>query len=834
MNGPEKARILLVDDESDLLDITKMFLAEREPNLEIEVASSSSEALEKLSGEYFDVIVADYQMPGIDGLDLLRHLRENANNIPFIMFTGRGREEVAMQALNLGASYYLMKGGDPDSEYGELAHIIRSVIHQRRTEEALRKSEQRYRELVEKLHEGVLVEDAEEKITFVNPQTLRMLGYSADELIGQSTAIIIPESEKEKIRQETEKRHLGISSAYEAALMAKNEYSVPVIISAAPLFSDSGTFQGVLTVFIDITERKQIEHELRERLKELNCLYEISKIVERPAISLSEILQEVAQLLPSAWQYPDIAGACITLEEQSFSTENFKLSPRIQKADLRIRGQKMGEIAVSYAVKPPGSFSAENLFLREEQLLINSIAERLGRVIELKQADQALRQSEETYRTLISTSPDAVTVTDLEGHITFASQRTAQLHGFLNSEELLGKNAFDLIAPEDHEIAMKNLNKTLEAGSVRNAEYTLLRKNGSRFVGALNAALIKNGSGEPEAFIATTRDISDLKKAEKALQASEETFRRTFEAIPDPAYLWERQMDNRITLSKANQAAFQISKGGVGSFMGIELNELYQDRPEIILTVMHVLNTGETRQEEMLYKFQTTAEQRWLLVDYARPSDGKVLVIAKDITERKRDEEKFTRQRMELSEFAHAMAHDLRNRLNNIQGYASLIQKRNDPSYAAKIKDLVFNINELLSHSLTLAEAGLIAEKSSQLDLTEVICSVAEEVIPENITFEYDFLPLVTGDREKLSQIFQNLFENAVTHGNPTKIEVRRSDSEEGISIMIANDGKLIPKELHSKIFERGFSTKEGGSGMGLAIITRVVEAHGWHIALES
>lgn len=140
--------------------------------------------------------------------------------------------------------------------------------------------------------------------------------------------------------------------------------------------------------------------------------------------------------------------------------------------------------------------------------------------IERKRVEQALRESEEMYRTLMKTSPDAVTVTDLEANIIEVSQQTLILHGFKSSEELIGKNALELIAPENHKKAINSIQNTLEKGFVRNAEYTLLRKNGTRFIGEINASLIKDAYGEPKAFIATTRDITERKKADEQIKAS--------------------------------------------------------------------------------------------------------------------------------------------------------------------------------------------------------------------------------------------------------------------------------------------------------------------------
>jgi len=154
-----------------------------------------------------------------------------------------------------------------------------------------------------------------------------------------------------------------------------------------------------------------------------------------------------------------------------------------------------------------------------------------------KRADRRLRESEERYRTLINTTPEAVTVTDLQGKITYVSQQTLKLHGYDKPEEMLGKSAFDMIDPKDHERALANLEKTLEKGVTRSLEYILLRKDGTSFNGELNASLIKDDKGNPKAFVATTRDITQRKLAEKSLRENEEKYRNLFQNSHDAIFI---------------------------------------------------------------------------------------------------------------------------------------------------------------------------------------------------------------------------------------------------------------------------------------------------------
>ena len=133
--------------------------------------------------------------------------------------------------------------------------------------------------------------------------------------------------------------------------------------------------------------------------------------------------------------------------------------------------------------------------------------------IERKQVEAVLRASETRYRTLVETSPNGITLSDLEGKIILCNQQAVKLHGFSNPEAMQGIDVFRLIAPRDRRVAALNTQKTINEGRVINAEYTLLRHNGSTFPGEISTALVRNTSGAPTGFISMTRDITERRKA---------------------------------------------------------------------------------------------------------------------------------------------------------------------------------------------------------------------------------------------------------------------------------------------------------------------------------
>ncbi|ABS56000.1 multi-sensor signal transduction histidine kinase [Methanoregula boonei 6A8] len=125
--------VLYVDDDSDLLDTGKSYL-EQTQEFAVVTASSGSAALELIRSNGIQAIVSDYQMPDMDGIALLQQIRAMNNNIPFIMFTGKGREEIAVKSFENGADFYLQKGGDPESLFAELMHKIKVAVEHRQAD----------------------------------------------------------------------------------------------------------------------------------------------------------------------------------------------------------------------------------------------------------------------------------------------------------------------------------------------------------------------------------------------------------------------------------------------------------------------------------------------------------------------------------------------------------------------------------------------------------------------------------------------------------------------------------------------------------------------------
>ncbi|MCW3999219.1 MAG: hybrid sensor histidine kinase/response regulator [Candidatus Bathyarchaeota archaeon] len=145
-----KIKVLHVDDDPAILSIAKEIL-EAEDKFQVESASSVEEAQRKLKEQPFEAIISDYEMPNKTGLQFLEEIRQQKNEIAFVMFTGRGREEVAVRALNLGADRYINKNGDPEAVYCELSFAVAKIVERKRARRMLIADAKKINQLNEKL-----------------------------------------------------------------------------------------------------------------------------------------------------------------------------------------------------------------------------------------------------------------------------------------------------------------------------------------------------------------------------------------------------------------------------------------------------------------------------------------------------------------------------------------------------------------------------------------------------------------------------------------------------------------------------------------------------------
>ncbi len=184
----------MIDDEPDMLEVTKAFL-EGGGLFEVDTSISAVDALRIKDLERFDAIVCDYQMPEMDGIEFLKELRAQDIRVPFILFTGKSREDVAIKALNAGADFYLKKGSDVKAMYAELSNFIDYAVARFAATTAIEHNLNRFQKLLESTPELVEVVDSNHIIRYVNSAVMRFFGRKPEEVVGTKIQTSLSEPE---------------------------------------------------------------------------------------------------------------------------------------------------------------------------------------------------------------------------------------------------------------------------------------------------------------------------------------------------------------------------------------------------------------------------------------------------------------------------------------------------------------------------------------------------------------------------------------------------------------------------------------------------------------
>jgi len=268
----EVIKVLHADDESGFLVITKQCL-EEQSKIQVDTALSAEEALEKLKTAEYDAIICDYQLSGQNGLELLRKLRQQGNDTPFILLTCEGREEIAIEALNSGVYRYIEKEGNAEVMYEELKRSICDAFRGRRVEKLLKESENRFRQITENMQDLLVLTDENLEIKYASASYKPVLGYAPDEIIGKQAYDFVHPDDLSKVLETTaEAFKKKTTTTFEARVKGADGKYVLLEGTGKPLVDQDGNVTGVVMTSRDITERKKIEEQIQFHARLLNAI----------------------------------------------------------------------------------------------------------------------------------------------------------------------------------------------------------------------------------------------------------------------------------------------------------------------------------------------------------------------------------------------------------------------------------------------------------------------------------------------------------------------------------------------------------------------------------
>ena len=269
--------ILLIDDEIGLLEVAQLFL-ERDGDIRVIPALSAQQGLDLLETHQFDAIVCDYDMPGMNGIGLLKTLRSRDTLMPIIIFTGKGNESVVIEALNNGADFYLQKGEDPREKFGELKQRINDAVIRRQTREIIAESEKKYRALMEYAPVAILSTDISGHITDNNSMLLALLGIESDTGAKKINVLHYPPLVKAGISADFEHCiSYGEGGTFEHYYVNEREKKIYLRYRIKPVLDTKKKVIGLLSALEDFTEWKAMEESLKEANKKLSLLSSVTR-----------------------------------------------------------------------------------------------------------------------------------------------------------------------------------------------------------------------------------------------------------------------------------------------------------------------------------------------------------------------------------------------------------------------------------------------------------------------------------------------------------------------------------------------------------------------------
>ena len=417
------------------------------------------------------------------------------------------RFEDERQGIYLDNTVYPVFGGKGDVEM--LAVFAKDVTEQKKAEAELLASKEMWERSFSAVQEGLFIMDEDRSILQSNAAFAEIVGREPKEIAGLKCYEVVHNVEDPPGDCVT-------CAALESGKEARSEAYEPSLdkyleMSASPIPGAGGEPGLVVHLIRDITERKRAEdkleqyaYELQERVKELNCLYGISRIVERAGLSLEDMLLEIVDIIPPSWQHPEIICARITLRDNVYQTEDFQETPWRLARDISVFGEKAGTMEVCYLEERPQADTGP--FFQEEEELLRAVAERLGRIVERRESEAELKKYREHLEELVGERTRELQEINilLQEEIAERKQKEKELKATAGQLRALSTRMETILEEERQRIA-------LEVHDKLGQELTGLK---------MNLSLLERRMAGEEEYMKRVREISEM--ADDIIQSVQE------------------------------------------------------------------------------------------------------------------------------------------------------------------------------------------------------------------------------------------------------------------------------------------------------------------------
>ncbi|WP_162415043.1 PAS domain S-box protein [Haloarcula salina] len=888
-----QVRVLHVDDDPDLTAVVAQFLEREDDRFSVETAANATDGLARLEDGDIDCIVSDYDMPGTNGIDFLEAVREFDSDLPFILYTGKGSEEIASDAISSGVTDYLQKSGGTD-QYTVLANRIANAVEAyRATRDLERKSRQD--EAI-----ATLSRDALEGLAL--PSLFeRAVGLIADRLDTEYAAALRSVAEDDRLspvaatgwdRPVTDRETVDAGPRTQAGYTLS--VSEPVVVEdlsgddrfrESTLLTDSGVVSGISVVVgsrddpwgvlgtYATTGRSFSDDDVRFVQSVANVLgtaIQRHRSEQRRRES-ERRFREIAEVSPDTIFRLDTDGvftyvspvveSLLGFTREELLGENFQ---QYVEADTlatafdgfsRVRdGETVRELELALVdadgsrvdVEVSASPVRHDGAIVFVQGLVRDISDR-------KERERELRRYREYTDCVLDGIDDLLFVHDADGDLQRWNESFAAVTGY-DDATLATMNGVDFVPETHREATAAAITQVFETGHARH-QAPLLTSDGSEIPYEFVANRVTHPDGTV-LLVGIGRDITDRKERERERRALEARYRTLVENLPDMGvFLFDR--DLRYTLA----AGSELAAVGLTSddFEGMTAQDLFPD--DLAEETEHYYREALAGNEGVFEQAYQGERYRVQTVP-VRDDEGEVisgLAVSENVTERRARQRELERQNEQLREFASVVSHDLRNPLNVARGRLELARAESDSEHLDDIGTALDRSHALIDDLLALARSGDAVSDTEPVALVDLVEQCWQNVPTAASTLVVETDQTILADRARLEQLFENLLRNAVEHGPaplssqaqgdavergpPTSPPSSESDDGEERAVTVTvgsladgfyveDTGPGVPPADREKVFEAGYSTATDGTGFGLRIVRQIAHAHGWDVSV--
>ncbi|HSA92620.1 MAG TPA: PAS domain S-box protein [Terriglobales bacterium] len=809
-------------------------------------------AFSKLTGYSVEEAIGrnpQFLKSGLHGTDFYRELWQT-------ILSGRTWEGEMQNRRKDGSLYVEEMTITPVADHGEVTHFIaikQDVTARKQAEEALRRSEERYRLVTRATNNAVWDWNIWTNETVWNDALQSLFGHPPPSPDGDGHAWWLERVHEDDRAHVAATLHTALRGSGSVVAM---EYRFQRADGTFALVADRGyimrNHEGdalrMIGAMADITELRGVEMALRQSEDKFSRAFHSS-----PTPMIISTLQ--------GGRYLDVNEAFLRMIGQTRSEVIGRTAFDIgfwwdaeQRSNvteiLRQRGRLVGralQFRHKNGAQRSGQLSAELIQVAGQDCMLSVVTDETERVA----AEEALRRSEERFRQLFESHLIGLHIARFDGRVVMANDAWLKMTGYTRSDLAAGRANWKAMTPSEHVDSDVKAGQQLQAsGTATPREKEYFRKDGSRFPVLIGLSKLEGSKDEAVAFIL---DISERKRAEEererlhsAIEHSAAEWRETFDAMQSPIVL----LDAAGRILRINGAGQRLAGLGYERLLGLAMRGLPGEPWQAAANLATRL-TNANQVAPLAIRDETGRSWDIEALPMAGADAGnRTIVILRDTTELVKLQESLLRTETlsTLGSLVAGVAHEVRNPLFGISSTLDAFEARfgSQPSYERYVGALrreTSRMTELMKQLLELGKPS--SPDRIQMDLGVVLGQALHTCAPMATQAGVKVLvhahapATVLAERLRLIQVFQNLVENAVQHSSPgqlvdLELETMEESGRRWVECCVLDCGSGIATQDLDRIFEPFFSRRAGGTGLGLSIVQRIVEEHGGTISIRN